>query len=141
MLWTEPQLVIDAWVGDGAPDDVELVELWVGRAERLLRRKVPDLQARLDSGLDPDLVDTVRDVVVDLVQGVFRNPEGVRQRQESVGSFAGSVTFSGDSPGRLELTGDHLEALTDGAAGKRRAFTVDMLPTPVAPAYVPNLWS
>lgn len=143
MAWTSAADVIDSWIGDGAPSDAALVDSWIGRAERLVRRQVPDLQSRLDveAALEPvvtDLLDTVRDVVVAMVTRVFRNPEGVRSRQESTGPFGGSVTYGGSEPGGLHVTSDEL-AILSGAGSGQRAFMVDMTPStsPYSPFFVP----
>lgn len=139
MAWTTANEVIAAWIGSDAPSDTALVGVWVDKAERLLRAKVPTLQARLDAGstLEPDLLGNVKDVVTAMVQRVFRNPEGVRQRQEGSGPFTGSVTYGGDQPGALWVTDSEL-ALVSTAATNRGAFTVDMIPStsPFSPNYV-----
>lgn len=143
MAWTLASDVIGSWIGDGAPTDSVLVDSWIGRAERLIRRSVPDLQARLDveAGLVPvstELLDSVQDVVVAVVTRMFRNPEGVRTRQESTGPFGGSVTYGGSEPGGLHITADEMALLT-GSSGGQRAFSIDMVPStsPYSPFYVP----
>lgn len=125
--WTDPQEVVDTWVGDDAPSDVELVRKWVDKAERLLRRKVPTLAERITAG-EEDLLENTRDVVGDMVARKFRNPEGIRQVQEGVGPFSESRTYGGDNPGALVVTDEELERLSNGEAGTRRAFSIDMLP-------------
>jgi hypothetical protein len=139
--WTSAADVVAAWIGDDAPTDLAKVELWVGRAERLLRSKVPDLLERIDS--DPsesDLMDNVNDVVTSMVQRVFRNPEGVRTKQETTGPFSGSVTLGGDQPGELWITDDELERVSPSGSS-RGAFTIDMIPatSPFSPSYVSPL--
>lgn len=145
MAWTTANDVIGSWIGDGAPTDTVLVGTWIGRVERMIRRSVPDLQARLDdeAALVPastELLDVTRDIVVAVVQRIFRNPEGVRTRQESTGPLAGSVTYGGSEPGGISLTGDELASLR-GSSGGQRAFTVDMIPStsPFSPNYVDPL--
>ena len=144
MAWTAAADVVAVWIGDDAPTDLALVDRWVGRAERLLRAKVPGLAARVaaDPVTEPDLLDNVKDVVSSMVQRVFRNPEGVRTRQESTGPFSGSVTLGGDQPGELWVTDDELARISlTGARGG--AFTVDTIPTisPYSPFYVPpDVW-
>jgi hypothetical protein len=135
--------VIDSWIGDGAPTDPALVDVWIARAERMIRNNVPDLQARLDAEADlvppvTDLLDSVRDVVVAVVTRIFRNPEGVRTRQESTGPLGGSVTYGGNDPGGLALTADELTSLRGSSGG---AFMVDMMPStsPFSPYYVEPL--
>lgn len=139
MAWTTAAEVVAAWIGDDAPADVAKIDVWVGKAERLLRSKVPSLTARVDAVpvVEPDLLGNVQDVVTAMVQRVFRNPEGVRQRQETTGPFTGSVTFGGDQPGSLWVTDAEL-ALVSAAGSNRGAFTVDTIPvsSPVSPNYV-----
>lgn len=145
MAWTTAAEVIDAWIGDDAPDDTAKVDNWIGKAERLLRSKVPSLQARLavEPATEPDLLGNVKDVVTEMVQEVFRNPEGVRQRQEGTGPFTGSVTYGGDKPGSLRVTAEQLERLA-APGGSRGAFTIDMFPSssPFSDSYVSplNAW-
>lgn len=139
MAWTTAAEVVAAWIGDDAPADVAKIDVWVGKAERLLRSKVPSLTARVGAVpvVEPDLLGNVQDVVTAMVQRVFRNPEGVRQRQETTGPFTGSVTFGGDQPGSLWVTDAEL-ALVSAAGSNRGAFTVDTIPvsSPVSPNYV-----
>ena len=137
MAWTTAAEVVAAWIGDDAPTDLAKVDLWIGKAERLLRTKAPDLQGRLDIALDLDLLSNIQDVVTSMVQRVFRNPEGVRTRQETTGPFSGSVTLGGDQPGELWVTDDELARIS-GAGLNRGAFTIDTTPvtSPYSPHYV-----
>ena len=142
MAWTTAAEVVAAWIGDDAPTDLTKVDVWVGKAERLLRAKVPGLQDRVDADpvTEPDLLSNIVDVVTAMVQRVFRNPEGVRQRQEGTGPFTGSVTYGGDQPGALWLTDAELE-LVSPVGASRGAFTIDMFPTtsPFSDSYVDPL--
>ena len=140
MAWTSAADVVAVWIGDDAPTDLALVDRWVGRAERLLRAKVPGLALRVEADpvTEPDLLDNVKDIVSSMVQRVFRNPEGIRTRQESTGPFSGSVTLGGDQPGELWITDDELGriSLTGSRGG---AFTVDTIPatSPYSPYFLP----
>lgn len=129
MAWTTAAAVVAAWIGDDAPTDLAKVDLWVARAERMLRSRVPGLASRVDAAplTEPDLMDNVSDVVISMVQRVFRNPEGVRTRQETSGPFSGSVTLGGDQPGDLWITDDEL-ARVSLTGSNRGAFTVDTIP-------------
>lgn len=129
MAWTTAEEVVADWVGDDAPSDLVKVERWVGKAERLLRSKVPGLAERLVvlPVVEPDLLGNVKDVIAEMVQEVFRNPEGVRQRQEGTGPFTGSVTYGGDKPGALRVTEDQIRLLSP-AGEDTGAFTIDMIP-------------
>jgi hypothetical protein len=137
--WTTAAEVVAAWIGDDAPTDLVKVDIWVGRAERLVRATIPGIADRIaaDPVVEPDLLDNVKDVVTSMVQRVFRNPEGVRTRQESTGPFSGSVTLGGDQPGELWLTGDEKARLSLAGSGGG-AFSIDMIPTtsPFSPFYV-----
>ena len=125
MAWTLAQDVLDDWIGENTPPDPTVVTRWVGKAERMLRREFPTLQARIDAGKEPDLLETVKDVVTAMVTRVFRNPEGIRQMQETDGSFTGSITFSGDQPGGLVLLDSERDMLRDpGAAKSGQAYSV-----------------
>lgn len=139
MAWTTTAEVVAAWIGEDAPADAAKVAVWIDKAERLLRGKVPDLQRRIDNGstVEPDLLGNAQDVVVAMVQRVFRNPEGVRQRQEGSGPFTGSVTYGGDQPGALWVTDSEM-ALISSTGSNRGAFTVDTIPvtSPFSQYYV-----
>lgn len=140
--WTTAAEVVAAWIGDDAPTDLAKVDLWVGRAERLIRSRIPGIADRVaeDPVVEPDLLDNVKDVVTSMVARVFRNPEGVRTRQESTGPFSGSVTLGGDQPGELWITDDEKVRLSLSGSS-RGAFTIDMVPatSPFSSAYVSPL--
>lgn len=126
MVWTESSDVIGSWIGDDAPSDDALVAIWIGRAERLLRKKMPGLTARIDAN-EPDLLETVQDVVSNMVQRVFRNPSGTRQTNITTGPFTESSTFGGDQPGYLWVTDEELASLLGEVAASRSAFEIDPL--------------
>lgn len=133
MAWTTAEDVLNAWIGDGAPSDPTKVDTWIGMAERLIRREVPDLQARIDTeaALVPpvtDFLDTARDIVIAMVTRVFKNPDGKRSMQSASGPLSESVTFGGDNPGGLFLSDDERRALLGRRTGQR-AFMVDMVPS------------
>ena len=127
-MWATPDDVIDSWIGDDAPDDPLLVEKWIARAERMIRREFPSIPARIVADAEPDLADTVNDIVVAVVTRVFRNPSGHRSisGQETTGQFSGSktITFGGDKPGALELLDSERAALAlPGEKRGRRAYS------------------
>lgn len=80
-------------------------------AHRLLRGKAPGLDARVASGvLDRDLV---KDVIVEMVLRVLRNPSGFRSETD------GDYSYSRDTQvasGRLVVTDDDLETLGFGSS-------------------------
>lgn len=141
--WTQPADVINAWIGEGAPDDVAKVQTWIDKAEREIRHLVKDIQVRIDAeaGEDPprtDLLETAKDVVVAMVTRKFDNPRNVRQRNITTGPYTGSETMGGDVPGDFTPTDGELEKLR-GVAESGGAFTIDMIPStsPFSPNYVP----
>lgn len=128
-MWATPDDVIESWIGDDAPDDEALVQRWIGRAERLIRREFPTIQERINSDTEPDLADTVTDVVVSMVTRIFRNPSGHRSisGQETTGQFSGSntITFGGNNPGALELLDSERASLSaPGVKRGRVAFSI-----------------
>ena len=132
MAWATPDDVIASWIGDDVPTDTDLIQRWVDRAERLLRREFPDLQDRVDSGDEPDLEATVVDVVAAMVTRVFRNPAGHRSvsGQETTGQFSGSntITFGGENPGALGLLDEERDALRPPDAPRGgQAFGIGVL--------------
>lgn len=130
MSWVEPNDVIDSWVGGNTPTDVSKLQVWIDRAERLVRRRVPDLQTRIDAEaeLEPsvtDLLDTAKDVVIEMVTEVFKNPDGKRSIQSASGPLSESTTFGGDNPGKLFLSRQQEDLLSGFNPGE--AFSVDMI--------------
>lgn len=125
-MWATPSDVTEAWIGEGAPDNRDTIDTWIGKAEREIKFRVPDLEARIDTDDTGELRQVAVDVVVAMVIRVFRNPEGIRQRNITTGPFTGSETYGGDVPGGLALTDDELEKLRGQRS--RGAFTVSMIP-------------
>lgn len=138
MTWTQPADVVDAWIGEDAPDDNAQLAVWIGKAEREIRFRVPGIQARIDAEAElipssTELLEGAKDVTVSMVTRVFRNPEGIRQANMTTGPFTESRTYGGDVPGGLGLTADELAKLEGVRQGG--AFTVSMIPT-TSPFYV-----
>lgn len=130
MPWTQPEDVTDAWIGEGKPTDQALLRVWIDKAEREIAYRVPGIAERIDA--DANLKATAQDVVVAMVTRVFRNPEGIRQRNTTTGPFSESATYGGDVPGGLGLTDDELAKLAGKGGG---AFTIDLIPS-TSPFYV-----
>lgn len=125
--WVSPDDVLDAWIGEDRPTNSATLSKWIGRAERLLRREFPTLQTRLESELEPDLQDTIVDVVSSMVTRVFRNPQGLRQTQETTGQFTASMTFAGNNPGGLYLEDSERDSLRPPNTPKAgQAFSVGL---------------
>lgn len=127
MAWTTAEDVLDAWIGDDAPTSFAQIDVWVGKAERLIKFSVPGIQTRI-TALEPDLLANVIDVVTAMVIRKFRNPEGIRSTNTATGPFSEQRTFGGDDPGELVLLGSELARLSGNKVGGQRAFTVEMIP-------------
>lgn len=143
MSWVDPSEIIESWVGSNAPTDTSKLQLWIDRAERLVRHRVPDLQARIDAEaeLEPpstDLLDATKDVVIAMVTEVFKNPEGKRSIQQTTGPFSENVTFGGDNPGKLVFLPEYANQLSGFVPGE--AFTVDLIGGHVEPARPLGWW-
>ena len=94
------------------PDSrVPYVQGRLNAAHRLLRPKAPGMDARVADGvLDRDLV---KDVIVEMVLRVLRNPSGFRSESD------GDYSYSRDTQvasGRLVVTDDDLETLGYGSS-------------------------
>lgn len=127
MAWTTAAEVIDAWIGDDAPTDTNKVGIWIAKAEREVRVQISDILDRIADDSTGDLLANTKDVVISMVQRVFRNPEGVRQVSEGTGPFSGSKTYGGNHPGALYLTDEELQKLSPKGSNTG-AFVVDTIP-------------
>lgn len=126
MSWTTPADVKSAWIGEGAPTSDAQIQTWIDKAEREIKYRVPDIQARIDAESPrTELLETAKDVTVAMVTRVFRNPEGIRQTNITTGPYTASKTYGGDTPGGLGLTDDELDKLRGARGG---AFTIDLIP-------------
>ena len=135
--WTEPSDVTGAWIGENAPTDSQQIQVWIEKAEREVKYRVPGIQARItaEAAEDPsrtDLLETAKDVVVAMVTRVFRNPEGIRQTNVTTGPYTASKTYGGNTPGGMSLTDDELAKLQGARGG---AFSIDLIPS-TSPYYV-----
>jgi hypothetical protein len=124
--------VTGAWIGDNAPTDADLINVWIGKAEREIVSRVPDIEARIAAEATEDPVSTAlladaKDVVVAMVIRVFRNPDNVRQSTTTTGPFSESRTVGGDNPGSLELTSDEVKKLSGSGSG--RAYEINLIPS------------
>ena len=130
MAWTQAEDILNDWIGDDKPVGEEVtINRWIARAERLIRREFPDIESRVGSVDELDLLDTIKDVTSALVTRVLRNPEGYRQTSRTDGSFTGSVTFAGDTPGGLEMTQAERDSLKPpGSSRAGGAFSIQVGP-------------
>lgn len=136
MSWAEPDDLIDSWIGENPPTDTKKVQIWLDKAEREIRRQVPDIQARInaEAAEDPsreDLLADAIDVAVEMVTRVFLNPERTRSVSENIGtgpmSEGRTITHGGDNPGKLYLAADELAKLKPQFK-RGAAFEIDLMP-------------
>lgn len=88
-----------------------IVDVRLGDAERLIRRKIKDLDDRVD--LDPDEdnyldVELVKQVESEMVLRLIRNPDGYSQ--ESDGNYSYAI-YQQVASGKLSVTDDEWELL------------------------------
>lgn len=128
-LMVDVQDVADAIKG-GVPDgESRWVATQLGRAMRLLSRLRPGLQQLVDDGgLDPGFV---RDIVVEAVLRVVRNPDGVYREQEGEYGYSRSVDVAS---GRLEFLPSEL-ALLSAKRTTTRASIPLVVPRPPGSAF------
>lgn len=102
------------------PDEVTLVETRLADVERMIRRRIPDLDEKIQDG-DVELADVVQ-VEADAVLRLVRNPEGLLS--ETDGNY--SYMFRQDLvSGRLEILPEEWEIL--GVRQGRMAVLIPML--------------
>ncbi|MGQ7788724.1 hypothetical protein [Nesterenkonia sp. K-15-9-6] len=129
--WTAAEKVRSRWIAEEPPEDDDLLNTKIGQVERLIRRHFPDMQARLEAtGADggpaePDLAETIADVVADLLQEHFANPLGVRSMQDTEGPWTLQQTMAGDAPGKLVLSAEHKKMLAPPMTSRSRLRTIN----------------
>ena len=100
-------------------EETAMVERRIARAERIIRKRIPDLDDRI---LDGTLSDQdVGDVVIEAVLRVVRNPDGYTQEVD--GNY--SYILSSENNGKLFITDEEWEEL----GVKARSGIAWMVPT------------
>lgn len=127
MAHATPQDVRSRWVGsDSLPED-DVLEAWLDDAETLIFAEVPSVMSRLTEDPDGTWTRALIYVEVQLVSQVMRNPDGVRQRAQTAGTFTDSVTFGVETIAQaMTLTPAHRSILTGGG---NKHVGIDMTPT------------
>ena len=88
-----------------SPEEGAMIEKRIAKVERMIRRRLPDLDTRIADGRLTD--EDVHDVVVESVLRVVRNPEGYST--EIDGNY--SYTLRPDFDGQLHITDEEWESL------------------------------
>lgn len=120
--WTSSQDVLDLWVGDNKPEDVELINALIKKAETIILATYPQIQARIDAGTLN--INVVIYTVAEMVERVLRNPEGKSQYSYTTGPFTESASYTQASKG-IYLTNEQKKLLAPDTAGK--AKSIDLL--------------
>lgn len=122
MAWTSSQDVLDLWVGDNKPEDTELIDALIAKAETIILATYPQIQARIDAGSLN--INVVIYVVASMVERVLRNPEGKSSYSYTTGPYAESASFTSTNKG-IWLTLDEKKLLKPATTGK--AKQIDLL--------------
>jgi hypothetical protein len=95
----------------------------IAQASRMVREQVPDVDARIAAGTLS--ADTVRDVVVDMVERVVSVDRFVRQGSVAVDDGSESKTYvSAVADGELFISPAQLLRLQGRSVARSRAFTI-----------------
>lgn len=120
MSWATPQDIIDRWVGNDVPTDVDLMNALIADAESVILAEFPLIQTRIDDDELP--LNTVIMVVSRMVTRLLRNPENLTYWQQQTGPF-GQARNYGSGNGDIWLTDNELSLLAPKRRGK--AYEVD----------------
>ena len=93
--------VVALWAKEPEPEVMVLIERRLNQVERMIRRRIPDLDSRVVASqtFKEDLVDIEADSVLRLV----RNPEGYISETDGAYTYQLSEAISA---GKLEITAD-----------------------------------
>ena len=85
MAYATAQDVVTLWAKEPEPEVMILIERRLEQVERLIRRRIPDLDTRvsLSETFEADLIDIEADAVLRLV----RNPEGYLSETDGVYTY------------------------------------------------------
>jgi hypothetical protein len=120
MSWATPQDVIDRWVGNDVPTDLDLVQALINDAEAVILAEYPKIQDRIDDDELP--LATVVMVESRMVMRLLRNPEGLTYWQQTTGPFGQARNF-GTGNSDIWLTENEISILAPKSRGK--AFEVN----------------
>lgn len=119
--YAEATDVTKRWARTPAPEEISLIEIRLADVERMIRRRIPDLDDKIDSGeLD---VEDLKQVEADAVLRLVRNPEGYLSETD------GNYTYMLQQDmalGRLEILPEEWEIL-----GIRRGRMSVLIPVPM----------
>lgn len=133
-------------LGDDEDTD-DRVETLLERAELIILQHFPDLDDRIADGRSPLLL--VKQVEVEMVLGVLRNPNGWQSQSQTVGGLSQSYTINvAVASGLLRFTEDQQLLVSganpEGSSAMGSFAPLLSVPPPAAYAHPPvlgNAWS
>ena len=128
-MYADQADVKDLW-DDYTEAAIPKIQSRIGKASRLVDNRTPligGLTVAQRVAASPEFADTVKDVVVEMVLRVLRNPEGARQKSVTVDDATESTTIdSALSSGEMFISDDELADLMGikKAPSRAKAFTI-----------------
>lgn len=106
MAYATADDVVTLWAKEPEPEVMTLIERRLEQVERMIRRRIPNLDALVSASetFEADLIDIEADVVLRLV----RNPEGYLSETDGAYTYQLQQDLSG---GRLQILDDEWTAL------------------------------
>lgn len=106
MAYAQASDVTVRWAREASPEETALIEIRLADVERMIKRRIPDLDAKVANG-DIDVED-LKQVEADVVLRLVRNPEGYLS--ETDGNY--TYMLQQDlATGRLEIFPEEWEIL------------------------------
>lgn len=138
-MFAEAEDVKDRWLGTTELPDDDVIEKWLEDAELLITAEYPDIPDRIAQDPTGSLEAKARFVAVQLTIQALRNPDGIRQRAQTAGSFTDSVTYGSETiNAAMTLTPAHRALLAPGS--ESRAFGIDMTEHKTTPHPLERAW-
>lgn len=125
-IWADHDDVLNLWIGPSKPSNTDQVDTLCLLAEAVIKGEFPTLPARALT--DSDLALRAKLVVVQMVQGLYKNPQQMQYFQEQTGPFLRAGNFSPALLKLMVLSEEQRAMLVSST--KRRGGMVDMDPSP-----------
>ena len=106
MAYASANDVVTLWAKEPEPEVMSLIERRLEQVERMIKRRIPDLETRV--GASATFLDDLIDIEADVVLRLVRNPEGYMSETD------GSYTYmlqSDLAAGKLKILDDEWQIL------------------------------
>ena len=106
MAYASANDVVTLWAKEPEPEVMSLIERRLEQVERMIKRRIPDLETRVDASAT--FLDDLIDIEADAVLRLVRNPEGYLSETD------GSYTYmlqSDLAAGKLKILDDEWQIL------------------------------